>query len=81
MDLSAEAKALWFAKKGNWDEAHNIAQDIHTHMGSWIHALLHLIEGDVGNANYWFHKARRPTQRISEIDSLWDMIAAEVLGN
>ncbi len=55
--LPEEAKALWHAKKGNWEDAHNIAQEIHTPMGSWIHALLHLIEGDQGNANYWFHKA------------------------
>jgi len=77
--ISAEAKALWLAKKGHWEASHNIAQDIHTPMGSWIHALLHLIEGDVGNANYWFHKAGKPSRRISEIDALWDAITAEVL--
>lgn len=77
--LSEEAQALWHAKKGNWEEAHNIAQEIHTAMGSWIHALLHLIEGDVGNANYWFHKAHKPAQGIAKIDELWATIAAEVL--
>ena len=77
--ISAEARALWYAKKGAWEDAHYIAQDIHTPLGSWIHALLHLIEGDVGNANYWFHKARKPTQGVGEIDSLWDTIATEVL--
>jgi hypothetical protein len=78
--LSDEAKALWQAKKGNWDAAHNIAQDVHTPLGSWIHALLHLIEGDQGNANYWFHKAGKPSRKPAEIDALWDEIAAEVLG-
>jgi hypothetical protein len=77
--ISSEAESLWHAKKGQWEKAHNIAQDIHTPMGSWIHALLHLIEGDVGNANYWFHKARKPTQRIADIDRLWLEIAEEVL--
>ena len=77
--LSEEAQALWHAKKGNWEEAHNIAQEIHTAMGSWIHALLHLIEGDVGNANYWFHKAHKPPQSIAKIDALWEEIAREVL--
>lgn len=80
-DLSPEAQALWYAKKGQWEEAHNIAQEIHTAMGSWIHALLHLIEGDVGNANYWFHKAHKPTRGIKEIDALWETIAAEVLAS
>ena len=77
--LSDEAKALWHAKKGNWESAHNIAQDIHTPMGSWIHALLHVIEGDQGNANYWFHRAGKPSRGRAEIDALWEEIAAEVM--
>lgn len=78
--LSPEAEALWHAKKGNWEEAHDIAQDIHTSLGSWIHALLHLIEGDVGNAGYWFARAGKPPRPRSDIDALWDEIAAVVCG-
>ena len=77
--LSPEAKALWFTKKGDWEAAHGIAQDIETPTGSWIHALLHLIEGDLGNARYWFVEAGRPVKKPSQIDELWDEIAAEVL--
>jgi hypothetical protein len=80
-DLSAEAKALWHAKHGDWEDAHDIAQEIHTPMGSWIHALLHLIEGDQGNANYWFHKAGKPTRQPADIDPLWDEISQQVLGS
>lgn len=78
--LSPEAEALWHAKKGNWHEAHEIAQDIHTAMGSWIHALLHLIEGDVGNAGYWYAKARKPARGRGDIDAEWEIIATEVMG-
>lgn len=77
--LSPEAKALWFTKKGDWEAAHDIAQDIATPTGSWIHALLHLIEGDLGNACYWFVEADRPVKKPSQIDELWDEIAEEVL--
>ncbi len=28
--LTPELRALWFTKAGRWEEAHNIAQDIHT---------------------------------------------------
>ena len=80
-DLSEEAKALWYAKKGDWHEAHEIAQDIHTPMGSWIHALLHLIEGDIGNAGYWYAKARKPAASRADIDREWQTIAQEVLGS
>ena len=73
--LPPTLQALWLSKNGRWEEAHNIAQDIHTTMGSWIHALLHLIEGDTGNASYWFHQAQKPVRPISEIDALWETIA------
>lgn len=78
-NLSPEAESLWHAKHGNWEEAHNIAQDIHTRMGSWIHALLHLIEGDQWNADYWFSKAGKTSRKPADIDSLWEEIAAQVL--
>jgi hypothetical protein len=78
--LSREAAALWHTKKGNWEDAHNIAQDIHTPMGSWIHALLHVIEGDQWNADYWFNRAGKPSRKPKDIDALWDEIAAKVLG-
>src|SRR6187399_3790279 len=78
--LSPEAEALWHAKKGNWHEAHEISQDIHTPMGSWIHALLHLIEGDTGNAGYWYARAGRPVRGVRDIDDEWDRIAAHLCG-
>jgi hypothetical protein len=77
--LSPEAESLWHAKHGNWEDAHNIAQDIHTPLGSWIHALLHLIEGDPWNADYWFAKAGKPSRKAADIDALWEDIAHVVL--
>ena len=78
-DLSPEALALWHTKAGNWDAAHDIAQDIHTPMGSWIHAHLHVIEGDIGNGRYWYRNASRPAKGIDDIDGEWLDIATEVL--
>ena len=77
--LPPEAQALWQIKNGEWDTAHNIAQDIHTPLGSWIHALLHVIEGDQWNADYWFAKAAKPSRKPGETDALWDEIARKVL--
>lgn len=77
--LSSAVTALWHTKAGNWDAAHDIVNDMHNPVGSWIHAHLHLIEGDLGNAGYWYRKASRPARTQDEIDAEWREIAAEVL--
>lgn len=79
--LSPELRALWFAKANRWDEAHRIAQDIDTPEGSWIHALLHLIEGDIGNARYWFVRAGRSPVGVADIDREWERVAARLLAD
>lgn len=72
--ISPELEALWHAKAGKWEEAHSTAQDIPTPMGSWIHGLLHAIEGDFGNAGYWFHRAGRPSITREMIEAEWEKI-------
>jgi hypothetical protein len=53
-------RALWCDARGDWDEAHRIAQDVNTPNGAWVHAYLHRKEGDIGNAHYWYRRAGRP---------------------
>ncbi len=77
--LSPEARTLWLIKANRWEEAHDIAQEIPSRTGSWLHALLHLIEGDAGNAGYWFARANRPAIPASEIDAEWDRLAGAIL--
>ncbi len=71
--LSGELRALWLVKKDRWDDSHDVVNDIHSSMGSWIHAHLHLIEGDLGNAAYWYNRASVPARRDqSEIPAEWE---------
>jgi hypothetical protein len=58
--LSEPLQAMWHARKEDWETAHNIAQSIGTELGSWIHAYLHRVEGDLSNADYWYRRAGRP---------------------
>ncbi|MFK7849504.1 MAG: hypothetical protein AB8D78_00880 [Akkermansiaceae bacterium] len=79
--ISIEAKALWFAKAGKWDAAHDLCQDVPGTAGSWIHAWLHRQEGDLGNAAYWYSCAGRemPAQNVT-LDAEWQGIAEELVG-
>lgn len=76
--LSPLLKALWYDAKNDWESAHNIAQDIPSADGSWIHAFLHRREGDEGNAAYWYRRAGRPVARGS-LQEEWRQIAEELL--
>lgn len=53
-------QSLWYDAKGNWNASHDIAQDLPSEPGYWIHAYLHRKEGDQFNANYWYRRASRP---------------------
>jgi hypothetical protein len=76
--VSESLKAMWYDGKGNWEEAHNVAQEINTREGSWIHAYLHRKEGDAGNAAYWYHRAGQPVCKTS-LDEEWDAIVSTLL--
>jgi len=52
-------RAVWHGLRGDWDTAHELAQAQDDEDGAWVHAWLHRIEGDLGNAEYWYRRARR----------------------
>ena len=52
--------AIERALAGDWEAAHGIVQrDEADRTAAWIHAVLHKIEGDPGNARYWYARAGR----------------------
>jgi hypothetical protein len=78
--LAPTLLALWLAKKDSWHNAHEVAQDIDTPMGSWIHAYLHRVEGDLGNAGYWYRRAGKPEKSSREgLDDEWKEIVTVAL--
>ncbi|MET4278653.1 hypothetical protein ABIB68_006952 [Bradyrhizobium sp. F1.2.2] len=79
-DLSAPLAALWWAAKGDWDQAHRIVQDESSREAAWVHAYLHRVEGDLGNAGYWYRQARQPVATDS-LQAEWERIAATLLGS
>ncbi len=53
-------RAVELALAGDWDAAHDLVQQYEDDAtAAWIHAVLHKIEGDPGNARYWYRDADR----------------------
>lgn len=76
--LSAALRAMWHDAKGNWTEAHAVAQEIDDRTGSWVHAYLHRKEGDLGNAGYWYRRAGQPTAHDTP-EQEWARIVSALL--
>ena len=77
--LSLALQALWQDAKGEWDEAHKLAQAQKDETGAWVHAYLHRVEGDLPNANYWYRNANKP-ECTAPLPEEWDTIAQTLLG-
>ena len=79
-EVNAPLAALWWAAKGNWDQAHKIVQDEASPDAAWVHAYLHRVEGDIGNAGYWYRQALKPVAS-GPLETEWERIASELLGS
>ena len=42
-----------------WTEAHNLVQQDDSPLAAWLHGILHIQEGDLEDAEYWYGKANR----------------------
>jgi len=52
--------ALRYLQQGEWAKAHPVVQKDESAFGCWAHGIVHVLEGDLPNARYWYRRARRP---------------------
>ncbi len=53
-------RALQHLEAGDWRAAHQIVQqDEASPLACWAHGIVHLMEGDLPNARYWYGQAKR----------------------
>jgi hypothetical protein len=76
--VSKALQALWHDARGEWDTAHQIANDGDDQTGAWVHAYLHRKEGDLGNAGYWYRRAGQPVASDS-LESEWTRIVSALM--
>jgi hypothetical protein len=67
------ARALDHLAAGAWQDAHQIVQNESSTLGAWLHGIVHTLEGDLDNAQYWYRKADRVFRGA---DAVQDEIAA-----
>ena len=78
-DLALPLQALWWDAKGDWNKAHECAQQVEdVSPGQWVHAYLHRKEGDQSNAAYWYNRCGRKPSKAS-LDEEWRSIAQALL--
>ena len=71
--MTALNDAIEHLEQGDWQAAHAIVQDDPSDLGSWAHGIVHILEGDLANAGYWYRRANRP---LPEPEAVADEIAA-----
>lgn len=78
--LSLALQGMWHDAKGDWNAAHECAQEQDDHIGAWVHAYLHRKEGDLGNASYWYRIAEKPVPK-GALETEWEEITKTLLEN
>ena len=77
--LGTALEALWHAGRNEWDQAHELVQGQEGQADcDWVHAHLHRVEGDLGNAGYWYRRAGKPAA-AGEMKAEWREIVSALL--
>ncbi len=63
-------QAVALLARGDWQAAHLIVQeDEESRLACWAHGIVHLMEGDVANAGYWYRVAGRVLRKDVSIEA------------
>jgi hypothetical protein len=63
-------QALALLQAGDWQAAHLIVQeDEESRLACWAHGIVHLMEGDVPNARYWYRAAGRVLRQDFSVEA------------
>jgi hypothetical protein len=80
--VSDAVKALWLARAGRWEEAHQMCQNVENEKGAWVHAHLHRVKGEFDNAEHWYAIAgRSQPEGQSLLGEEWFEMAKELLAS
>ena len=58
-ETSPLSRALELLAAGQWQPAHEIVQKQDSALAAWLHGIVHILEGDLKNAQGWYRRADR----------------------
>lgn len=71
-------QTLALMREGKWNEAHNLVQRDDSPSAAWLHALLHIQEGDLEDAEYWYKKSGRNFRSRGSLSEEMDALEASL---
>ena len=72
-------QVLEHMRSGRWIEAHNLVQTDDSQLAAWLHGILHIQEGDLEDAEYWYGKANRNFRSRGTLDEELESFETELL--
>ena len=79
MKKSELERAVALLERGDWQAAHKIVQeDEDSPLACWAHGIVHLLEGDVANARYWYREAKRAFPKSPSAENELASLRAEL---
>jgi len=79
-DMIPLSQVLALMREGKWNEAHNLVQLDDSSNAAWLHALLHVQEGDLEDAEYWYGKSGRNFRSRGTLSEEMDALEAGLRG-
>ena len=69
-------RAVELLSAGQWQPAHEIVQKESSPLAAWLHGIVHILEGDLKNAQGWYRRADRAFPGADAVQS--EIVAARL---
>ena len=79
MNRESLLRAAELMAQGDWQAAHAIVQeDEESPLACWAHGIVHIMEGDLPNARYWYRHAKRPFPASPDVETELGLLRKEI---
>jgi hypothetical protein len=78
MRVAPIVKAVKHLEMGEWQAAHEIVQkDEESALSCWAHGIVHVLEGDLPNARYWYRQNGETLPSLT-LEAEWEALKAKL---